>query len=379
MKILFTGGGTGGHIFPIIAIVREIRRIQAEQGRGNFEFFYIGPKDDYSKVLLTSEGIKVKGILAGKIRRYYTKKSFLNNFIDIVFKTPIGFIQSFFHIFFLAPDLIFSKGGYGSVPSVVAGWTLATPIFLHESDIVPGISNRKLSRFAMEIFTSFDRTEYFPSDKMVLVGNPTRKDLLDGSKDQGKQIFAITGEKPVILVLGGSQGAQRINDMILAGLPKILQHFEIIHQTGDKNLKQVKSEAEALNIQELGKYYHMVPFLKEIELSHAYQVCDLVVSRAGAGIIFEIANMGKPSILIPLPESAQKHQAKNAHAYSEAGATLVITQQDLDPLFLLERLTNLCFSSSKMKDMSEKAKEFSKPYAARVIAGYIVDFLSWTR
>jgi UDP-N-acetylglucosamine--N-acetylmuramyl-(pentapeptide) pyrophosphoryl-undecaprenol N-acetylglucosamine transferase len=379
MKILFTGGGTGGHIFPIIAIVREIRRIQIDQGRGDFEFFYIGPKDNYSAILLANEGIKVKGILAGKIRRYHTKKSFLENFIDVVFKIPIGFIQSFFHIFFLAPDVIFSKGGYGSVPAVIAGWTLATPIFLHESDVVPGISNRKLSKFAMEIFTSFPRTEYFSSDKMVLVGNPIRKDLLNGSKAKAKQIFEITGEKPIILVLGGSQGAQRINDMVLAGLPKILQQFEVVHQTGDKNLEQVKSEAEALDIQGLGKYYHLVPFLKETELSHAYQICDLVVSRAGAGILFEIAVMGKPSILIPLAESAQGHQVKNAHVYSETGAALVIEEQDLDSLFFLERLINLCFSTTKMEEMSRKAKEFSKPYAARVIAGYIVDYLSWSK
>jgi UDP-N-acetylglucosamine--N-acetylmuramyl-(pentapeptide) pyrophosphoryl-undecaprenol N-acetylglucosamine transferase len=376
MKILFTGGGTGGHIFPIIAIVREIRRIETEKGRKNLEFFYIGPKDNNDTILLTNEGIKVKGILAGKIRRYYTGKSFFQNFIDIVFKTPIGFIQSFFYIFFLAPDLIFSKGGYGSVSSIVAGWVLATPIFLHESDIVPGISNRKLSKFAMEIFTSFPRTEYFSPDKMVLVGNPIRKSLLNGSKEQGKQSFEMIGGKPVVLILGGSQGAQRINDMILAGAPKILEHFEVIHQTGDRNLKQVKSEVEALDLKKLGKYYHLVPFLKETELAHAYRVCDLVVTRAGAGSIFEIAVMGKPSILIPLPESAQKHQTRNAYAYSETGAALVIEEQDLDSLFFLERLRNLCFSVQKMKEMSRKAKEFSKPHAARVTAGYIIDYLN---
>ena len=204
MKILFTGGGTAGHIFPIIAIVREIKRLHPQSG---FKFFYVGPKDRFAFALLSQEGIQIKTISAGKIRRYF---SFLN-IIDLLFKVPIGVIQAFFHIFTISPDLIFSKGGYGSLPAVIAGWTLLTPIFLHESDVSPGLANKIASKFALEIFTAFpiEKTQYFPAKKMISVGSPIRKEILAGSLKEAKKLFNLTDKKPLILILGGSQGAQR--------------------------------------------------------------------------------------------------------------------------------------------------------------------------
>jgi len=376
MKILFTGGGTGGHIFPIIAIVRELRRVFPDPEK--LEFYYIGPKDEISSILLSQEGIKVKRVLSGKIRRYLGFLAILQNFIDVLFKIPLGTIQALFYIFFLAPDLIFSKGGYGSIPALISGWLLAVPIFLHESDIAPGIANRFLSRFALEIFVSFPvkQTEFFPPEKMISVGNPIRKELLEGSKETAKGTFKLTGEKPVILVLGGSQGAQRINDMLLQILPQILLNFEIIHQTGLKNFKEVETEANIVMSKELKKYYHPFPFLEETKLSQAYQAADLVVARAGSGAIFETSAAGLPSILIPLPESAQNHQVKNAYLYAETGASLVIEEENLTPHFFLERLKYLFSHPEELKKMTEKAKEFSKPRAAQVIAEYIVEYLT---
>jgi len=376
MKILFTGGGTGGHIFPIIAIAREIRRIFPDPE--NLEFYYIGPKDEISSTLFFQEGINVKRVLSGKIRRYLSFPAILQNLIDFLFKIPLGIIQALFYIFFLAPDVIFSKGGYGSIPAVVSGRFLSVPIFLHESDSSPGIANRFLSRFAMEIFVSFQvkQTNFFPPEKMISVGNPIRKELLEGSKEEAKTTFKLTGEKPIILVLGGSQGAQRINDMLLQVLPETLLSFEIIHQTGQKNFKEVQAEANVVITKEFKKYYHPFPFLEETKLSKAYQAADLVVSRAGSGSIFEISAIGIPSILIPLPESAQNHQLKNAYLYSEIGATLVIEEQNLTPHFFLERLKYLFSHPEELKKMAEKAKEFSTPRAAQVIAEYIVEYLS---
>jgi UDP-N-acetylglucosamine--N-acetylmuramyl-(pentapeptide) pyrophosphoryl-undecaprenol N-acetylglucosamine transferase len=368
MKILFTGGGTGGHIFPIIAIKREIKRLQLQEYRPDFDFFYCGPEDSFSSALLSKEGIKIKTIFSGKLRRYWGLRSVILNLIDVIFKIPLGVIQSFFYIFFLAPDLIFSKGGYGSLPVVIAGWFLQTPIFLHESDIAPGASNKILSKLALEIFISFPKTEYFHPGKMILVGNPIRKEILSITKEK-------SGKKPLLLILGGSQGAQRINDMLLSGLSKILDKFEVIHQCGEKNFEQVKAESKVVLTKELEKYYHLVPFLKEPELCKAYAVSEWIIARAGSGTIFEIAALGKPSILIPLPSAAQRHQTKNAYAYARAGAALVIEEPNLDPLFVLERLVTISNSPSRMKKMSERAKEFSKPEAAKVIAGYIIDYL----
>lgn len=370
MKILFTGGGTAGHIFPIVAIIREIRK---NYPYGGFEFFYLGPKDEFSKELLLKEGVEVRRILAGKVRRYFSFK----NVIDI-FNLPIGILQAFYHIFIISPDLIFSKGGYGSIATSISGRVLMVPIFLHESDISPGLANRIVGRFALEIFISFPikKTEYFPAKKMLSVGNPVRKDILKGSKAEAKKLFKLTEEKRVILILGGSQGAQRINDKILSVLPDILKDYEIIHQTGQRNFEQVRKEADVVITEDFKRYYHPFPFLNETEIANAYSAADLIVSRAGAGTIFEIALVGKPSILVPLSESAQNHQVKNAYAYAENGASLVIEEANFRPHFLLERIKNLFFQEERLKQMTDMAKEFSKPDAARIIAEYLVTYLN---
>lgn len=376
MKILFTGGGTAGHIFPIIAIVREIKKIYQKK---DLKIFYLGPEDEFGSILLSQEGIKTKRILAGKIRRYLTFKSFFLNIFDIFFRIPIGFIQSFFWIFFLAPDLIFSKGGYGSIPVVFSSSILQVPIFLQESDIAPGLANRVADRFALEVFVSFpvEKTEYFPKYKMISVGNPIRKEILKGSKEKAKELFKLTGEKPVVLILGGSQGAQSINDMLLLILPEVLREFELLHQCGKRNFKNVQAEARVMTSKEFEKYYHVFPFFKEVELKHAYQAADIIISRAGSGSIFEIAAMGKPSILIPLPGSAQNHQVKNAYAYSKSGAALIFEEPvGLSPHFFLERLRYLISRPRLMGKMSNKAKEFSKPQAASIIANYIIEYLT---
>jgi len=371
MKVVFTGGGTGGHVFPIVAIIRELRKIS----KGEIEIFYIGPKDQFAQDCLSLEEVKVKWILCGKFRRYFTVQSIFLNLIDI-FKIPIGILQAFFYVFFLNPDLIFSKGGFGSLPVVISGWILQIPVFLHESDSVPGLANKILSKFALEIFVSFPDTPYFPKDKMVVVGNPIRIELMKGERKEGMKYFKISGEKPVILVLGGSQGAQRMNDKILLILNRLLKNFEVIHQTGEKNFKEVELEAKIILKEELKKYYHPFPFLKEEELKKAYAVCDLVIARAGSGTIFEIAAMGKPSILIPLPESAQDHQIQNAYTYLRYGGTIVIEERNFTPGLFVERLKFLFSHKEELERMAKCAKKFAKPLAARVIANYIFEFLT---
>ncbi|MCK4474017.1 glycosyltransferase, partial [Candidatus Parcubacteria bacterium] len=186
MKILFTGGGTAGHIIPIIAVIRKIRKIYSKE---DLEFFYVGPQDEIGSILLSHEGIKIKQVLSGKIRRYVDKKSIFQNLFDVLFKIPFGISQAFFYIFFLSPDLIFSKGGFGSIPTATAGWLLRVPIFLHESDVAPGLSNKLISKFSLKIFTSFPKTEYFPVKKTILTGNPIREEILEGSKAMAEKLF----------------------------------------------------------------------------------------------------------------------------------------------------------------------------------------------
>ncbi len=372
VKILFNGGGTAGHIFPIIAIVRELRKMGFDA-----QFFYAGPKDDFGEMILGQESIKIKWILSGKIRRYFNRKSILENIVDVLFKIPLGFAQAFLHVFTLAPDLIFSKGGYGSLATVMAGQILEVPIILHESDAAPGLANRFMSKFTNQIFVAFPvaQTEYFSQEKMIAVGNPMRVELLNGDAEKAKKYFDLTGEKPVILVLGGSQGAQAVNDLLLAILPQLLFDFEVIHQTGSKNLEQLKAEAKVVIDEELARRYHPIGFLKEVELRDALKACDLVISRAGSGSIFEIAAIQKPSILIPLSSSAQDHQLKNAYAYAQNKAALVMEEANLTPRFFLEKIKYLFANPDELQKMSQRAKEFSRPDSAKIIAGYILKSL----
>ena len=370
MRIIFTGGGTAGHIYPLLSIVRELKKNYPFAG---FEFLYLGPKNKFFKSILTFEGIKVKTVLCGKYRRYFSFK----NIIDI-FKIPLGIIQAFYYIFVFSPDLILSKGGYGSMPTILAGWFLQAPIFIHESDVIPGIANRIGSKFAVEVFISFsiNETEYFPAQKMLSVGNPTRTDLLKGSKEEAKRVFSLTEEKPVLLIMGGSQGAQRVNNKMLSILPEMLNDFEVIHQTGEKNFKQVQEESRVILTENARKYYHPTPFLDTKNLAHALKRADLIISRAGSGSIFEIAAAGKPCILIPLENSAQDHQVKNAYVMSRKGAAMVIEESNFRPHFVLQRIKLLFANPNKMKDLAERIKDFSKPYAARVMADYLMAYLS---
>lgn len=373
MKILFTGGGTAGHIIPIVAIARELRKTSVQN---NLKLYFIGPQDDFGQVLLSQENIKIKTVLAGKIRRYFDWKTAWHNFIDVAIKIPIGVIQSFFHIFFISPDLVFSKGGFGSIPVVIAARMLFVPVFLHESDVAPGAANKFLSDFASKIFVSFPKTEYFPKEKMILVGNPTRKELMNNDKEEARKFFNLNSSKPVILILGGSQGSQRVNDGILDILPQLLKDFELIHQCGENNYQTTRGESKAVMKTEEEPFYHLFAFLKEPELKRAYASADLIISRAGAGSIFEIAAVAKPSILIPLPEAAQSHQLKNAYAYQEAGACLVIEENNFTPSLFLEKLKTLFSEPEQLKAMAEKAKSFSRAESAKTIADCLIQYLN---
>ncbi|MDD5606263.1 MAG: undecaprenyldiphospho-muramoylpentapeptide beta-N-acetylglucosaminyltransferase [Candidatus Pacebacteria bacterium] len=368
MKIVFTGGGTAGHIYPIIAIIKEIKK-----NNPNVSFYYIGPKDDFALTALQEENVIIKIISAGKIRRYLS----FQNIIDILYRIPKGFFQSFYYIYTINPDLIFSKGGYGSITPVIASWILQTPIFLHESDSIPGLANRVNGKLALVIFLAFGikQISFFSPNKLMVVGNPIRSEILQGNLDEAKRIFSLSGEKPVILILGGSQGAQIINETILLMMPDFLEKFEVIHQTGEKNIKEIEKESKTVIPENLQKYYHALGFLDKNKLKHAYKASDLIIARAGAGTIFEIAEIEKPSILIPLKGSAQNHQVKNAYAFAQDGKSIVIEQENLKAHFLLEKIKYLFSQRSIMEEMKKKCRNFAKPNAAKIIAEYIISYL----
>lgn len=369
-KILFTGGGTGGHVYPIAAVAHELRQKYGE----SINLYYLGPKDDFCKVVLAKEGVKVHKIIAGKVRRYADPLSLMQNLIDVAIKIPLGFMQSFFWLFFINPEVIFSKGGYGSFPVVLSAKILGITVFMQESDIVAGMAAKKTSKYAAGIFVSFPGTEGFPEKKIILTGNPIRQGITGGSKDEAVKFLGLKGGRPIILVMGGSQGAQRINDKILDALIDLLKIYEIIHIAGPRNIDQIAKEAKISAPTADLEYYHPLGFVDERAMANIYAAVDLIVSRAGSGSIFEIAAVKKPSVLIPLPESAQNHQLKNAYAYAQTGAALVIEEGNFTSHLFLEKIGDLFNLPETMAAMREAASQFSRPQASRMIAEYLVKY-----
>ncbi len=373
MKIVFTGGGTGGHIFPIIAIARELKTICFNK-KERLEMFFVGPGDNNLIKTFSKENIFVKIIPAGKLRRYFS----LENISDILFKIPAGIFKATMFLIKARPDIVFSKGGFGSLPVVYAAKILSIPVIVHESDAAVGLANRKAFKSAKIIITGFPLSDnLIPKEKAIFLGNPLRKELLNGSKEEGIKIFNITQEKPILLIFGGSQGAVRINNAVLEALNKILDLFEIIHQCGETNYQEMKNQTNIIFQQnpEKEKYYHLYGFLNEEQMKHAFKISNLIITRAGAGIIFEVLACGIPSILIPLKESAQDHQQKNAYFVQERGAGIVIEEQNLMPNYLIERLKGFFSSPDLSKQMSKKALEISMPNSAYRIADLIIDFV----
>lgn len=385
MRILFTGGGTGGHIFPIIAIKSTFVEVTTDKeafiltGVGTTtdkDFYYLGPNGFVKENLV---GIKVKFISAGKFRRYF------DPFLTIeLTKTIVGIIQSFWHLFLIMPDIIFSKGGYGSFPVCFVGWIYRIPIVLHDSDSIPGLANRVLAKFVKKIILSFESgRKYFKpkyQSKIILIGNPIRKELFCEGQSclpAGREIFKISAGKPVILIIGGSQGAKKINENVLNILPRLLEMTEVIHVSGKNNFKETEEQAKDIlgSLENLKKYYHLYPFLDANQLKYAYVIADLILNRAGAGSIFEIAALGKPSILIPLPNSAQDHQQKNAYEFSNSGErSIVLDQENLTPNILLGTISNLLSNPTKLQEMGQKAKSFYNPQTPELIRDEILKY-----
>lgn len=353
-KVVFTGGGSGGHIMPLIAIIRELKSRPESQ---SMRLHYIGPYDAIARTLFLHENVKIHHIVSGKIRNYF---SFFN-IIDIFLKIPFSFFQGLFILAKLRPQLVFSKGGTGSVPVSWAARMLSIPVFIHESDAVAGKSNAEVSKFAQKTFTSFPQTEGIRSSRIIVAGNPIRKSLLQGYIIQP---FA----KPLILVWGGSQGAKAINDFIISILDELLSNYEVAHVVGEKNYKAIIGALK----NKFSAGYHLYESLNEIELKNLLASADFVVSRAGAGSIFEMAAFGKPGIIIPLSAEISLHQLKNAIQYGSTGAAQVIEQQNLNRKSFISALE---YCRANKDAMRQAALAFAKPDAAHKIAKHIIDYV----
>jgi len=330
MKILLTGGGTAGHFYPLIAVAEEIRKVSKELKLLEPKLYYMAPVL-YDEKALFDNKITFKRNSAGKRRIYFSPLNILD-----LFKTAWGMMTALWQMFIIYPDVIFAKGGYVSFPVLFAGRFFKIPIIIHESDSVPGRVNKWAGKFARAIAISFPEAgDYFPDGKIAHTGLPIRKEVLNPSRRGAQEFLRLEENVPVILVLGGSQGAKIINENILAVLPRLVEKYQIIHQTGEKNYKYVSSTAKViLKNSKFSSRYRPFGYLNALALRMSAGGADLIVSRAGSGI-FEIAAWAVPSIVIPITNSNGDHQRKNAFSYSRSGAAIVIEERNLTPNVLM--------------------------------------------
>ncbi|MGO5092131.1 undecaprenyldiphospho-muramoylpentapeptide beta-N-acetylglucosaminyltransferase [Clostridium sporogenes] len=350
-KIIMTGGGTAGHVTPNLALVPELKKLE-------YEIKYIGSIEGIERRIIEKEGIEYFPISSGKLRRYFD----LKNFSD-PFKVLKGVFQAKKIIKREKPDIVFSKGGFVTVPVVIAAHLNKIPVIAHESDITPGLANKLAIPYCTKVCVTFPESEkHIKGDKAVLTGTPIRKELLEGSKIKGKELCKFKDDKPILLIIGGSLGSKIINEIVRKNLDSILSTFNIIHICGKSNLDE--------NLENrMG--YTQFEYVNE-ELPDLMKASDLVISRAGANVIYELLALKKPNLLIPLSKkSSRGDQILNAASFKKSGYSLVLQEEDVTDKTLLEKLNYLYenrnsyinnMSKSKMNDGVKNITELIKKY-----------------
>ncbi len=325
--------------------------------------------------IAAAEGIIASRIPAGKFRRYFS----LWNAVD-AFTVVLGAVAAFWKMFLIMPDAVFSKGGFGSFPVTLASRLYRIPFMVHDSDAVPGRVNRWAGKWARRVAVSFPgAARYFPAARTALTGVPIRSRISGGKRTEGQEVFGLYAGRPALFALGGSQGAAVINQNLIQILRELLAAYALIHQAGEKNFEDVRLETAAILEGEVLRggprpegggetHYRLMPFLSEDQMRSAYALSDLVIARAGGTVIFELAAVAKPAILIPIKIAAQDHQRANAYEYARSGAAVVIEEDNLTPSVLLHEIKTLMADPERRAKMSEAAKAFARSNAAEVIA-----------
>jgi UDP-N-acetylglucosamine--N-acetylmuramyl-(pentapeptide) pyrophosphoryl-undecaprenol N-acetylglucosamine transferase len=364
IKILMTGGGTGGPVTPLLAVIDTLRK-----SSNKYEFLWIGTSYGPERDMVEQKRIVYYQIASGKWRRYFSIK----NIFDI-FNIIIGFFQSIIILFSQKPDLVMSAGGFVSVPTVWAAWLLQTPVFIHQQDLVPGLANKIMAPFASVISVTFEKSLSDYGQKAVWTGNPVReefKDMLgDANKNKAYELFGLNPNLPVILVVGGGTGSLALNMLVTQSLPYLAKHVQLIHVTGAKKssispLKWVDSENSAS--------YKKFEYLDAQKMSFAVQVADVVVSRCGMGFLTELSYLSKASILIPLPDS---QQVINGDFFRENEAAIVLDQNSLDSDEFIRQIRNVLHDEDLRHKIQSNINSIIKKNAALSIVE-LIEKIPW--
>jgi UDP-N-acetylglucosamine--N-acetylmuramyl-(pentapeptide) pyrophosphoryl-undecaprenol N-acetylglucosamine transferase len=362
LRLLIAAGGTGGHVLPAVAVIEELR------ARGlPLEILWIGSHKGVERDIAGSQGIRFAAIQTGKLRRYLA----LETMTDML-RLPVGLAQAFLQVRRFKPDVIFSTGGNVSVPTVVAGSRIA-PILTHEQTAQVGIANKIAARFAKRFAASYDETAKIARtlhDHVVVTGNPVRASLGSGDASRAWAHFGLTPGLPVIFVTGGARGASAVNERIEALLPGLLDGAQVVHQAGPASANDDAARLATLREswpEDYRKRYVVTEFLGP-EIADLYAIADIVIGRAGAGTVAELAFLGKPSILIPLPGTWGDEQRKNAAVLVRNDAAIVLEQADTDAAMLGEVIEALLDDPTRRHRMGANASKVSRPDAAARLA-----------
>lgn len=338
-KIVLTGGGTAGHVTPNIALLPHLRE-------AGYEVFYMGSYDGIEKRLIADFDIPYTGISTGKFRRYLD----LKNFTD-PFRVIKGYSEAKKYLKELMPDVVFSKGGFVSVPVVRAAAALKIPCIIHESDMTPGLANKLCIPVAAKVCCNFPETlQNLPSSKAVLTGSPIREELASGSRLEGLKLCGFTANKPVIMVVGGSQGAASVNEAVRKALPALLEDFQVVHLCGKEKIDDSLLTLEG---------YKQFEYLKT-ELKDIFAMADVVISRAGANAICELLALAKPNILIPLPAAKSRgDQLLNARSFASQGFSIVLDEEELTETLLVEKVQELYCSKQTYIEAMKQSRQLN--------------------
>ncbi len=346
--VVLTGGGTAGHVTPNLAVIPKLEKM-------GFHIEYIGTKNGMEREIIEKAGLPYHAVSAGKLRRYFS----FRNFTDPA-RIVAGYMQARCILKRLKPSAVFSKGGFVSVPVVFAAHSLKIPVVLHESDYTPGLANRLCIPRAQKVCTAFSSTaQRIPDGKGVYTGLPIRESLLHGSRENALRMCGFSGKKPVLLVMGGSLGAQPINDVLDAVMPTLTKRFDVMHIRGKENL--------ACGFLPCGcKQFGYV----DRELADLYAAADIMLSRAGATAVFEILALALPALLVPLTKASSRgDQLLNAKYFEEQGFSHVLLQEDMNEESLLRAIDELYRNADKLrKRMKQERAADAADAVARVIA-----------
>jgi len=367
MKILFTGGGTGGHFYPLIAVAEAVRKIQVEEKLLDASLYYMAPSK-YDERALFENGMLYQKSYAGKVRRYFS----ILNFFDL-FKIAYGVVNAVIDVWNIYPDVVFSKGGYVSFPVLFAARILRIPVIIHESDSHPGRVSLWSAKFAQKIALSYqEAAKYFPADKVAFTGNPIRKEIRETLKEGAREFLRLSDDIPLVVILGGSQGSRKMNDAVIDILPDLVKKYYVIHQTGKNNIDEMTNTAKViLNESVFADRYKPFAYLNNLALRMAAGQANLIISRAGS-TIFEIALWKVPSIIIPIPEEISHDQKSNAFAYASSGACAVIEEANLTPHVLSAEIDRIIGRPEVAEAMKRGAESFARKDAADTIAREII-------